>query len=248
MLGDEEATILSDKDLGSYRLKEEVEIVIGEGDSLLSELFDKVVITMKEGENAYIKTKVDANCNKVDEVTGQKLALKFNIQLKSVSRAADITDLEPDEKLDRAEQHKEKGTAIYQMNNIEFGLRRFRKAIQYLESIQSLSGLSSSMIARMNTLSCHCNLNLAAGYLKQEMYEKVIEHCNKALYLEPKNVKGLFRRGQAYAKMHKYDEAKSDVLLAKELDGENKAVISLLKTIDTSIKKEREMYQKMFSH
>lgn len=248
MLGDEEASILADKDLGSYRLKEEVEIVVGEGDSLLSELFDKVVVTMKEGENAYIKTKVDANCNKVDEITGQKSALKFNIQLKSVSRAADITDLEPDEKLDRAEQHKEKGTAIYQMNNIEFGLRRFRKAIQYLESIQSPSGLSPSMIARRDTLSCHCNLNLAAGYLKQEKYETVIEHCNKALRFEPKNVKGLFRRGQAYAKLHKYDEAKSDILLARELDGDNKAVISLLKTIDTSMKKEREMYQKMFSH
>lgn len=205
-------------------------------------------MAMKEGERAYIKTKVDAKCCKVDDLPGQKSTLKFNVFLKSFNRAADIGELEPDEKLERAEHHKERGTSIYQQNNIDFGLRRFRKALEYLNSILSVDGFSNAMISRMNTLKCHCNLNLAAGYLKQEEFEKVIEHCTVALKLEPNNVKGLFRRAQAYAKQHNYDEAKKDLLRARELDVENKSVGSLLKNVDISMKKERQMYQKMFSH
>lgn len=203
---------------------------------------------MKEGERAYIKTKVDAKCRKVDDLPGPKSMLKFNVLLKSFNRAADIGELEPDEKLERADHHKERGTSIYQQNNIDFGLRRFRRALEYLDSILSVDGFSNAMVSRMNTLKCHCNLNLAAGYLKQEEFDKVIVHCTEALVLEPNNVKGLFRRAQAHAKLHKYDEAKKDLLRARELDAGNKSIGSLLKSVDISMKKERQMYQKMFSH
>lgn len=248
-VGSEGVDDVAEEDLGGYSLKEDVEVVIGEGDSLLSELFDRIFMAMKEGERAYIKTKVDAKCRKVDDsLPGLKSTLKFNVLLKSFNRAADIGELEPDEKLERAEHHKEKGTLIYQQNNIDFGLRRFRKALEYLNSISSVDGFSNAMVSRMNTLKCHCNLNLAAGHLKQEEFEKVIDYCMVALTLEPNNVKGLFRRAQAYAKLHQYDEAKKDLLRARELDAENKSIVSLLKNIELSMKKERQMYQKMFSH
>ena len=96
-------------------------------------------------------------------------------------------------------------------------------------------------------LKCQCHLNLAACYLKSEDYNKVTEHCTSALELEPENVKGLFRRGQAYAKLHEYDKAKQDFTKAQGLDQENKAVTNQIRQVDAAMKKEKQMYQKMFS-
>ena len=73
------------------------------------------------------------------------------------------------------------------------------------------------------------------------------EYCGSALELEPNNVKGLFRRGQAYVKLHEYEKAKNDFTKAQELDKENKAVMNQLRQIDSLMKKEKQMYQKMFT-
>ena len=96
-------------------------------------------------------------------------------------------------------------------------------------------------------LKCQCFLNLAACYLKSENHNKVTEYCGSALELEPNNVKGLFRRGQAYVKLHEYEKAKNDFTKAQELDKENKAVMNQLRQIDSLMKKEKQMYQKMFT-
>ena len=97
-------------------------------------------------------------------------------------------------------------------------------------------------------LKCQCYLNLAACYLKNKDYNQVTEHCTSALELEPDNVKGLFRRGQAYAKLHEYGKAKEDFTKAQGLEQENKAVINQLRQIDSLMKKEKQMYQKMFAN
>ena len=99
----------------------------------------------------------------------------------------------------------------------------------------------------ISKLKCQCHLNLAACFLKSEDYNKVTEHCTSALELEPDNLKGLFRRGQAYAKLHEYEKAKKDFTEAQGLDQENKAVINQLRQIDFLMKKEKQMYQKMFA-
>ena len=203
---------------------------------------------MKEGERCYIKTRVDSAGNPVDNMDMSNSKLKLNFVLKSFSRAADISELEPDEKLERAERHKEKGTEIYQANNLEFSLKRFKVALSYLDSIDCKGrSTSDSIRKRTKTLTSQCHLNLAAGYLKMENFQAVIDHCNIALDLDPDNVKGLFRRGQAYTRLNMYSEAKLDIEKALKLDSSNKAVASQLRTIEGKMKEERKMYQKMFS-
>ena len=48
-------------------------------------------------------------------------------------------------------------------------------------------------------------------------------------------------------KLHEYEKAKNDFMKAQELDKENKAVMNQLRQIDTLMKKEKQMYQKMFT-
>lgn len=243
LLGEENQ--LDGLSLGEYKVGVECEITIGEGDCSLAELFDKVVCSMQEGEMSYIKSKVDTDGKKVTELDRNQ-AIKFNMTLTGFSRAANSLDLEQDERLDRAQHHKDKGTALFQGGDIEYAMKRYNRGLDHLRFMES-GDLSADMKISFSKLRCQCLLNLAACYGKQNDQDAIIENCSAALKLEPGSVKGLFRRGQAYMAQQEYDKAKEDFLAAKEIEPENKAVMNQLKSVEEKKKKEKQIYQKMFS-
>jgi len=238
-----------ESELGGYRLGVDTEVTIGEGDSRLSGLLDTVVKSMKEGEQCYVNCRVDVKGERVSELDiNSKTAPKFNITLLSFSRSADVTELEADELLDRAEHHKERGVSLYSAGNIEFAIRRFNRAADFVRRVdQSGNFPPKSVRDRGHTVLCQCELNLAACRLKISEHDKVVEHCTSALSLDPHNVKGLFRRSQALAKLGRYQEAKKDAVEARGLEPKNKAVIAQLRSVDELILREKQIYQKMFS-
>ncbi len=70
---------------------------------------------------------------------------------------------------------------------------------------------------------------------------------------EPENVKALYRRGVAYTKMGKNEEAREDLLQALELSTDKSEQASIKKALqdvkemeEVNRKREREMSQKMF--
>ena len=240
---------ISESDLGGYRLGVDIEVTVGEGDTRLSALLDTVVKSMKEGEQCYINCRVDVNGDRISELDiNSKTAPKFNITLLSFSRSADITELEADELLDRAEHHKERGVSLYAAGNIEFAIRRFNRAADFVRRVDESGNFPPKSVRdRGHTVLCQCELNLAACRLKTGEHDKVVEHCSSALTLDPHSVKGLFRRSQALAKLGRYQEAQKDAVEAKKLEPNNKAVISQLRHVDELILKEKQIYQKMFS-
>ena len=238
---------INEEQLGNYCIDKECEVTIGEGDSLLSELFDKVVVSMKEGETCYVKSKVDATGKHVDDFElNSKSALKFNVQLVSFSRSANIAELEADEKLERAQNNKNKGTELFRVNRIPFAVKRYTRALQCLEDFGGGDSDLSDVRKHWHDLMCHCHLNLAACHIKSHNHKAVIEHCTEALKIDARNVKGLFRRGQAHLKLHHYAEARTDLNAALEVEPNNKAVLNELRNTDILLRKEKELYQKMF--
>lgn len=238
---------IDEEHLGSYCVDKECEVTIGEGDSLLAELFDKVVTSMKEGETCYIKSKVGATGKHVgDFELNSNGALKFNMQLVSFSRSADIAELELDEKLERAQNHKNKGTELFRISRFPFAIKRYTRALQCLVDFSGGDNVSTDVSKHWRDLVCHCHLNLAACHAKNHNYKGVIEHCTEALQIDARSVKGLFRRGQAYTKLHHYVEARTDLNAALEVEPNNKAVLNELRNTDILLRKEKELYQKMF--
>lgn len=202
----------------------------------------QILLTMKEGEIAYVKTKVDVEGKKVND-TGGSLKLKFS--LNTLNRAADLNDLEPDEKLERAQHHKDKGTELFQNGNIDFAMLRYERALSYISDLDA--ELPKDLAERCRTLKTQCYLNLAAGHLKKEHYKATVTNCNEALKLDANNVKALYRRAQAFIAQTSYEDAHRDLLQARTLEPANKAVLSSFQTVQDLIKKEKAMYQKMFS-
>jgi FK506-binding protein 4/5 len=93
-------------------------------------------------------------------------------------------------------------------------------------------------------------LNLAMAYLKLDNYSEAIKNCDKALGIDPKNEKGLFRRGQAYFGQKDYDLAKNDFNAVLQLDPNNKAaknqLLSCINAIKAQLEKEKSTYRNMF--
>lgn len=233
--------------MGNYTFGKDVEVTIGEGDAQLSDLFDKVVCSMLEGERAYVKSKNDLHGVTISEMDLLKKSFKFNMTLKSFSRAVDMNNLEKDECLDLAQHHKDKGTQLYTEGRIPYSVKRYEKALRYLADMEPIESLPGSLPAQHKTLKCQCYLNLGACFLKTEEYAKVTESCSKALELDCNNVKGLYRRAQAFLKLNDYEKSKHDLITAKNIDSSNKVVINELRNVESLIKKEKLMYQKMFS-
>ena len=237
----------SQLDGGQYTLCGDCDVVIGESATLIGDQLDAVICSMKQGETAYVKSKMDINCEKVADVDLKTKGLKFHVTLNSFTRNADWDELEKDERLEMVQNYKNKGTDLFKQLKLDFAINRFEKAVELLNDFGSVEELPVSLLDQHNLLNLQCHLNLGACYLKKEDFEKVVSYCSKAIDVDDTNVKGLFRRGQAYVKLNQYDEAKVDLHAALKLEPENKAVAVLLRQVEATVKNEKQMYQKMFS-
>ena len=97
-------------------------------------------------------------------------------------------------------------------------------------------------------LSLYSNIAMCAN--KQKDWKLSIDNCTKALEIDPKSVKALFRRATALEKSNKYDEALKDLSVAsvEAPDDKNvaKAVTRVKKLQKKQQEKEKKMYGKMF--
>ncbi|KAI0263415.1 hypothetical protein BC834DRAFT_1042892 [Gloeopeniophorella convolvens] len=75
-------------------------------------------------------------------------------------------------------------------------------------------------------------LNRAAAYLKLSKNEDAERDCTTVLTLSNKNVKALFRRGQARAALQKLGEAHNDLQRALKMEPNNEAVRTELARVD----------------
>jgi len=68
---------------------------------------------------------------------------------------------------------------------------------------------------------------MATCYIRQEKWEKTVYATSKALALAPKNLKALYRRGQAYLELGRNQLAARDIDLALDLKPEDAVIRKL---------------------
>ena len=77
-------------------------------------------------------------------------------------------------------------------------------------------------------LKTTCWLNEALCEIKCEHWNEAIKCCNAVLEIESKNVKALFRRGNAHFGKQEYQEALRDLTVAAELSPTNVEIKNML--------------------
>lgn len=88
-------------------------------------------------------------------------------------------------------------------------------------------------------------------HLKLNEYAECLHACEKALELDPKNEKCLFRRGQSQLSMSNYEDAMKDFQEVLKLNPSNSAAKQSLQTCREQMKayhqKEKQLYASIFA-
>lgn len=174
--------------------------------------------------------------------------LKYDVTLKSFQKDKETWEMDADEKLQQAEIAKEKGTKYFKEEKYTLAIKQYKKIVNYLDTESSLEGAEEE---KRHNLLLAAHLNISLCHLKTGEHVKAIQASDKALELDDKNVKGLFRRGQAKLKVNEYEDALFDFNTLLKYDAENKAaknhVIMCTKKIKEYKAKEKQLYANIFN-
>jgi peptidyl-prolyl isomerase D len=182
-----------------------------------------------------------------------------------------MSNLTPDEQVDVALKHKEDGNGFFKEGNYQKALAQYHKVFLYVnglsmgkssgdgggeaEGLIAMAGgkgssqVPDSRVDEVKALKQSTYLNMAACYIKREMYEKAVGVCTKALEIGA-NPKASFRRGQARMALGDLDGARVDLNAAAAANPTDRAVLQEIRRLEAAekkaIAKEKKKFQGFF--
>jgi len=242
-----------------YFSDEKFKFVCGDGDII--DGLDTAIQSMKQRETALVtlqpkhayataKNLLTAACVK-EGVTADSW-IQIKVEVIEFEKAKDMWSMSFDEKADEMEMRKKKGNELIKVGRNHLAKRSYERAVAFFDS--PTSELDVELKRRVNQLLVQCHLNLAVVSNKLGEKTGIIEHCNKALELEPSNIKALYRRGTAYLDMDDFYSAEADFNYAISIDADGNSqaefkrkLVQLKKRRTEQDKKDRKLYSNMFS-
>ncbi|XP_054159035.1 peptidyl-prolyl cis-trans isomerase FKBP4-like [Oppia nitens] len=206
---------------------------------------------MKKGEKAevHIRPQYSFGANGRPEfgIPTDYTEVVYEITLNKFEKAKETYQMDNSERLEQANLVKTKGTKYFKESKYKLAIKQYKRIIQLLGPPDDFEG---DLKTQTNELLLAGYLNLAMAYIKVENYLDAIKNCDKALDIDADNVKGLFRRGQAYFGQKDYELSRTDFNAVLKLDPNNKAAKNQLTLSVAAIKaqldKEKTTYRNMF--
>lgn len=193
----------------------------------------------------------------VDDGTGDKLP--------HWPSDSDLDFSKPEEVLAAAEVLKGIGNEQFKAQNYELAKNKYTKTLRYLNHSDSDGETTSSdeevekaekvkkeniQEEKIQSLTISCLLNRAFCQIKLGDHGEAVADCNKVLDVDDKNVKALYRKGQAYMNMKDFDQAMVGFQAAAKLEPNDKSIKNemarLKKLMEEHRNKEKQIYSKMF--
>lgn len=123
----------------------------------------------------------------------------------------------------------EVATSFKENGNDSFKHKEYKDAIEYYtKALQTKAGRPEIDEA--------CYVNRAACNLELQNYGKVLGDCSKALQINPKNIKALYRSSRACIAVDRLDEAQDVLTRGMLLDPENKSMKQQLDVLENKLK------------
>lgn len=152
-----------------------------------------------------------------------------------------------DKVLKIANTEKEFGNYLFKQNRFDYAKDRYKKA----SSLLSHRYILHKDCQPLNAVHLCVTLNLSLSYLKLERPARALVWGQRALGIDSKNTKALYRCGQACLEMNEYEKAQDFLLAAQKLEPFNLEINSELKRLSSCFQdykdQEKEMCRRMFA-
>ena len=220
--------------------KKTVEFVPGLGKHC--EALESVVIRIVPNEEADVTAVADdAWIDPTLGLSGLKATdTVMHVKLLSFTKAGDSWSLTAEKKFERLVQLKDAGSAIFKTGRIRFALGRYVAATRLFEHEKTVSADAKAAVRL-------CLLNQAMCHLKQGEFAKAETACTKVLKEESGNVKALYRRAQALAKLNESTRALADLKKALEVEPSNADVRELYTSVKDEVKKSDQQMKGLYA-
>ncbi|KAL1554725.1 peptidylprolyl isomerase [Salvia divinorum] len=192
---------------------EPFEYVCGEEEEI-DEGLDRVVMTMKKGEEAEVKIKSAEN------------SLHYQIKIVDFIKEKPFWKMDAHERIAMCKSKKQEGNTLFKNGKFQLASNKYDKEfpLQALNYVEYNHSFSHQDKLEANSLRASCYLNSAACKLKLGEYKCASKLCTKVLELDSCNVKALFRRSQANIRTCDLDKAEEDINRALSIDPHNRDV------------------------
>lgn len=243
-----EGALLKVKLKGSYEGRvfdeREVEFNLGEGsESNIILGVETALEKFKEGEKSRLviapEYAFESAGNEAFGIPGDA-TVEYEVELLTFVKVKQAWEMEPEEKIEQAKLLKEEGNKYLKEGKLALALKKYNRSKGYLNGFPSDHEEGTAM-----NKSVHLNLSLV--YQKLNNNDEVISNCNSVLALEAKNVKALYRRGQARLAAHDFDNAVADFTAVLEVEPENKAALNGLTICKHKIQEYKQREKKLFA-
>jgi tetratricopeptide (TPR) repeat protein len=219
----------------------EFEVVVGNGQ--VCDALECALLVMKRHETAVVTCKDSTLCAGGPSFGFDTSSLcngaRFRMTLLDYIKGPDVWSFDEEERVKFAHRRKVEANRLFGAGRFHLARERYKRIIELFHHMNK-KGFRDRFLGRAATLEqcrelCkHCRLNAAACSLRLFDPMSAKEFCDEVLRGDPENIKGLFRRAQAFQQRQDFVQACGD--LTRVLD------------IEPSLEEARRLLEKLKQH
>ncbi|XP_051727296.1 FKBP prolyl isomerase 16 [Ctenopharyngodon idella] len=200
--------------------------VIGEGD--VNQALEEGTMSMKQGEIALLL----ADSQYTYGLLGREpdipawAPLLYQLQLLHFREKPDPLSLPIPDRIRIGNQKRERGNFYFQREEYSMAVQAYCMALDVLttRTHDGQSCATEEEEEEVNDYRVKCLNNLAAAQLKLGQFDEALHTSQDVLFLDPQNVKALFRKGKLLSDKGDYEEAMETLKKALKLEPSTKAI------------------------